>query len=162
MLKRKYLRSQTITHVQKKPGDSQFWSGLMKVKDSFLSLGHFKLNNGMNIRLWEDGWLGNFTLQQQYPSLYSITHRKNVSAASVFSTLPLNISFCRGLVGNNLTLWHRLVARVAHTRLNEEKDKFNWDLLQNGLFSVNSMYKALITGTRVRSHMVLWKMKIPL
>jgi hypothetical protein len=51
---------------------------------------------------------------------------------------------------------------VAHTRLNEEKDKFNWDLLQNGLFSVNSMYKALITGTRVRSHMVLWKMKIPL
>jgi hypothetical protein len=65
-------------------------------------------------------------------------------------------------VGNNLTLWHRLVARVAHTRLNDEKDKFIWDLLQNGMFSVNSMYKALITDTHVRFHMVLWKMKIPL
>jgi hypothetical protein len=64
MLKKKYLRSQTITHVQKKLGNSQFWSGLMKVKNSFLSLGHFKLNNGMSIRFWEDMWLGNFTLQQ--------------------------------------------------------------------------------------------------
>jgi hypothetical protein len=39
MLRRKYLRTQTITHVQKKPRDSHFWSGLMNVKDSFLSLG---------------------------------------------------------------------------------------------------------------------------
>jgi hypothetical protein len=50
LLKKKYLCSQTITHVQKKLGDSQFWSSLMKVKESFLSLGHFKLNNGLNIR----------------------------------------------------------------------------------------------------------------
>jgi hypothetical protein len=134
----------------------------MKVKDSFLSLGHFKVNIGMNIRFWEDRWLRNFTLQLQYSSLYTITRWKNVSIASVFSTILLNISFRRGLVGNNLTLWHRLVARVAHTRLNEENDKFIWDLLQNSLFSVNSMYKALITDSHVRSHMVLWKMKIPL
>jgi hypothetical protein len=65
-------------------------------------------------------------------------------------------------VGNNLALWHKLVAMVAHTRLNDQKDKFIWDLLQNGLFSVNSMYKALITDTRVRSHMMSWRMKIPL
>jgi hypothetical protein len=45
MLKRKYLKTQAITHVQKKPKDSQFWSGLMKVKDSFLSLGRFKLDS---------------------------------------------------------------------------------------------------------------------
>jgi hypothetical protein len=60
MLKRKYLKSQTITHVQKKLGDSQFWSGLMKVKDSFLSLGRFKLNNGVHIQFWEDKWPGIF------------------------------------------------------------------------------------------------------
>jgi hypothetical protein len=46
ILKRKYLKTQTITHVQKKPGDSHVWSGLMNVKDSFLNLGHFQLNNG--------------------------------------------------------------------------------------------------------------------
>jgi uncharacterized protein YdiU (UPF0061 family) len=65
----------------------------MRVKESFMSLGHFKLNNGMNIRLWEDRWLGNFTLQQQYPSLNAITRRRNVLIVSVVSTIPLNISF---------------------------------------------------------------------
>lgn len=38
ILRRKYLKSQTISHVQRKPGDSHFWSGLMKVKESFLNL----------------------------------------------------------------------------------------------------------------------------
>jgi hypothetical protein len=55
MLRRKYLRTHTITHMQRKSGDSHFWSGLMKVKESFLSLGHMKLNNGENIYFWEDG-----------------------------------------------------------------------------------------------------------
>jgi hypothetical protein len=50
----------------------------------------------------------------------------------------------------------------VRTRLNDERDKFIWGLLQNDTFNVNSMYKALITDTRVRSHMVLWRMKIPL
>jgi hypothetical protein len=49
ILKKKYLRTQTITHVQKKPGDSHFLSGLMNVKEYFLNLGHFQLNNGRNI-----------------------------------------------------------------------------------------------------------------
>jgi hypothetical protein len=48
--------------VQKKSGDSQFWKDLMRVKDLFLSLGHFKLNDGSNLLFWEDRWLGNFTL----------------------------------------------------------------------------------------------------
>jgi hypothetical protein len=35
----------------------------MKVKESFLSLGHFTINNGENIRFWEDNKrLGNTTL----------------------------------------------------------------------------------------------------
>jgi hypothetical protein len=38
----------------KETEDSYFWSGLMKVKESFLSLGHLRLNNGENIRFWED------------------------------------------------------------------------------------------------------------
>jgi hypothetical protein len=50
----------------------------------------------------------------------------------------------------------------VHIRLNELKDKFIWGLHQNGMFNVNSMYKALITDTRVRSHLGLWRMKIPL
>jgi hypothetical protein len=65
----------------------------MRVKEPFLSLGHMKLNNDENIHFWEDRWLGNFTLQYQYPSLYAITRRRNILVALVFSMIPLNISF---------------------------------------------------------------------
>jgi hypothetical protein len=36
--------------LRRKYGNSHFWSGLMRVKESFMSLGHFKLNSGENIR----------------------------------------------------------------------------------------------------------------
>jgi hypothetical protein len=108
----------------------------MNVKDSFLSLGHFKLNNGGNIQFWEDKWLGNFTLRQQYPPLYAITRRRNISVASVFSMILLNIAFRRGLVGTSLILWFKLVARVVDIRPNNAKDMFIWDLLQTRLGGV--------------------------
>jgi hypothetical protein len=75
--------------------------------------------------------------------------------ASVSSTIPLNIYFRRCLVGNNLALWYKLVAMVPHTRLNDVRDKFVWCLLQSGLFSVSSMYKALVLDTWVRDNTVL-------
>jgi hypothetical protein len=50
LLRRKYMRDSTIAQVQRKPVDSHFWSGLMKVKDSFLNIGHFQLGNTHNVR----------------------------------------------------------------------------------------------------------------
>jgi hypothetical protein len=134
----------------------------MKVKEYFLSLGHFTLNNEENIIFWEDKWLGNTTLRYQFPELYSIVRRKNVSVASVFRTIPLNNSFQRGLVGNNLNQWYRLVAGVVHIRLSEVQDRFVWDLIQNDNFAISSMYKALIMDTHVLHNTLLWKLKIPL
>jgi hypothetical protein len=118
--------------MYKTTGNSQFWSCLMKVKYSFLSLGCFKLNNGVHIRFWEDKWLGDFTLQHHFPSLYAIVRRKNVSVAFTFSSITLNISFRRGLTGNNLQLWHSVVAMVVHIRLNGVAGSFIWGVHQNG------------------------------
>jgi hypothetical protein len=39
LLKRKYLSNHYITQVDRKPGDSHFWSSLMKVKKYFLEYG---------------------------------------------------------------------------------------------------------------------------
>jgi hypothetical protein len=88
-------------------------------------------------------------------------HRKHASVASVFSSILLNISFWRGLVGNNLRHWHDLVAMVVHTRLNGAADVFVWWLHQDGQFSVKSMYNALIADTRVMFSKMLWSLKIP-
>jgi hypothetical protein len=39
ILKKKYLKGRTLSQVKKKNGDSQFWSGLMEVKDLVLQKG---------------------------------------------------------------------------------------------------------------------------
>jgi hypothetical protein len=85
----------------------------MNVKDVFFSLGVFTLRNGDQIRFWEDKWLGNQTLMVQYPSLYQIVRRKIATIANVFTSVPLNVSFRRALVGHYLVLWHNLVQRLV-------------------------------------------------
>jgi hypothetical protein len=133
----------------------------MKIKDRFLSFGTFHLNNGENTRFWEDKWIGNRALKEQYPTLYRITRHMHKSVASVFSMIPLNISFRRSLLGDNLASWHNLVARISHDTLNTRSNVFRWGLNQNGIFTVRTMYNALITGN-VWENRILWKLKLPL
>jgi hypothetical protein len=80
--------------------------------------------------------LGNFTLQNIFPSLYRIARLKNDSVALIMSSVPLNISFRRRLEGHNLAAWHNLVALLTNV--------FTWDLHQNKKLSVHSMYNTLI------------------
>jgi hypothetical protein len=62
LLRNKYMGNKTLTQVNRKPEDSQFLIGLMNIKDQFLSMGNFKLQDGNQIRFWEDKWLGDNTL----------------------------------------------------------------------------------------------------
>jgi hypothetical protein len=42
----KYLKNKTLAQVEKKKGDSHFWSRLMDVKKSFLERGRFSVQDG--------------------------------------------------------------------------------------------------------------------
>jgi hypothetical protein len=108
----KYLSNQTIGKADKKLGDSHFWSGLMKVKSNFLRFESFQLNNGSQIRFWEDKWIGNHVFKDQYQSLYNIVRRNSDTVEKVLSEVPINVSFRRQLTGNNLILWYYLVQRL--------------------------------------------------
>jgi hypothetical protein len=57
----------------------------------------------LRVGFWEDIWLEDSPLAQQYPTLYSIAERKEVSIAQVISQSPLNIAFRGALIGNNWT-----------------------------------------------------------
>jgi hypothetical protein len=98
-------------------GDSQFWAGLMKVKDEFLSLGKFELGDGSQVRFWADVWITPHPLKLIFPALYNIVRRKGASVRTVLSTIPLNVAFRRSLVGVNLQSWHEVVAMVADVQL---------------------------------------------
>jgi len=56
-------------------GDSHFWASLMKVKRDFLRFGNFVIKDGSQVRFWEDIWLGNSPLREQYPQLYNIVKK---------------------------------------------------------------------------------------
>jgi hypothetical protein len=56
---------------------------------------------GKKTRFWEDVWLGEQPLAQQYPSLYNIVQQKNVLIADALTGAHLNIKFRRTLTGNN-------------------------------------------------------------
>jgi hypothetical protein len=160
MLCNKCMKSKPIGEIQRKHGDSQFWSGFMKIKDHFLTLGSFHLNNGENTG-FSDKWIRNIPLIEQYPSLFRIVRHKHKIVASAFSTIPLNISFRKSLLGENLVSWHNLVARIGHVTLNERSYVFRWGLNQNGIFSVRTMYNAMITGN-ICDNYILWKLKLSL
>jgi len=120
LLRRKYIGSKAVSQFYWKPRDSHFWVGLMHTKNSS-RFGSFLIKDGSGIRFWEDSWLGNIPLMEQYPALYNIAHNKSDIIAKVLNASPPNVAFRRDLIG-----------------------EFRWNLTENGKFSVDSMYKALV------------------
>jgi hypothetical protein len=156
------MRGKAFTQVEHMPGDSYFWAGLMKVKHVFLGLGHFKLEDGTQIRFWEDRWCGNVAFKYLYPNLYAIVRKKKAIVSDVFRTTPLNVAFRRSLVGNNLVAWLQLTTMVVNTQLTYQRDTFEWSLHQHGQFTVRSMYRALIMLHITPRRHPIWKLRIPL
>jgi len=162
LLRKKYLKDKTIGEAYWKPGDSHFLSGLMKIKDRFLGLSTFVLHNGTSTWFWKDKWLGDCTLKQQFPSWYNIARKKHATVSQVFSSVPLNISFCRALVGDKLTKWNELGAKVVFVQLEDQPDTLKWNLTRHDVFTVQSMYNYYIHSNFVPTNKHMWKLKLPL
>jgi hypothetical protein len=81
--------------------------------------------------------------------MYNILRNKSATVASIFGRVPLNVSFLRSLVGDNLLWQHSLVTQIANVELNEENDMFKWNLTMLGQFIVKSMYRALVNNVNV-------------
>jgi hypothetical protein len=165
ILKWKYIGTKALSQVIWKPGDSHFWAGLMATKNQFFRLGKFSIKDGSEIRFWEDKWLGTTTLREQYPTLYSIVRHKEDTIAKVMESSPPNVTFRRDISGQRLASWNALLQRLANVHLQDGLDEFRWNLHENGKFSVDSMYNALIQPDipiDKHSNDKLWKLKLPL
>ena len=132
LLRRKYVGTQAVSQVIWKPGDSHFWAGLMATKKLFFPHGSFSIRDGSEIRFWEDKWLGQSTLREQYPALYTIVRNKSDTIAKVLGTSPPDVSFRRSLLGTRQASWNALLIRLDSIQLSEGPDKFQWNLTKNG------------------------------
>jgi hypothetical protein len=162
LLTNKYIRGKTLSQVQAKPTDSPFWKEIMGVKDNFFKCGSFVIGDGSGTRFWEDVWLGNISLANQYPSLYNIVRTKNILVSDVLNQTLLNIRFNRVLIGDKWDAWIHLVSRLMNVNLNDEPDRFKWNLTTTGIFTVKSVYADIMNGHTVFLKKYLWKIKVPL
>ena len=55
---------------------------------------------------WEDIWLGDTPLKNQYPILYNVLRRKDDTVANILRLDPLHISFRRPIIGLKLNAWN--------------------------------------------------------
>ena len=113
-------------------------------EEYFFCYGYFSMKDGSEIRFWEDKWLGNATLREQYPALYSIVRHKGDTIATVMESFSPNVTFRRDLIGPRLQSWNILLQRLFTVQLSHRSDVFRWNLHGNGQFSVESMYRALL------------------
>jgi hypothetical protein len=148
ILKKKYLKKKNAI-TSKKEGGSQFWSGLMEVKNHFFERGRFMVQDGTQTRFWE----------RSFPSLYNIARKKNVTVPQVLSMMPFNISFRWAVVGENWIKWLELVWCLLDKRLTRHKDTFVWNGCKT--FSVRAMYNDIMTREGVPFD-TSWKVKVPL
>ena len=75
---------------------------------------------------------------------------------------PLNVVFRRSLVDVNLQARYDVVAMVTDVQLTNQSNRFVWGLHQNGLFSVKSMYRALLGAEAIPYNTLIWKLKLHL
>jgi len=76
--------------------------------------------------------------------VYNIVKYPHITMVVVMNQVPLNISFRKALVGDKMTSWNKLVAKITNTQLSNGRDIFTWDLHNDGHFSVQSMYQYLM------------------
>jgi hypothetical protein len=67
----------------------------MATEKIFFCYGSFSINDGSHVHFWEEKWLGNFTLCEQYPALYNIVRHKSDTIVAVMATSPRDVSFRR-------------------------------------------------------------------
>jgi hypothetical protein len=96
----------------------------MAAKKFFFRLGEFSINDGSEIRFWEN--IGNTTLREQYHVLYYIVCRKDDTIVKVMETLPPNVTFGRNLLGHWLVAWNAILQCLANVYLQRGPDEFRW------------------------------------
>jgi hypothetical protein len=113
----------------------------MASKNFFFRHGTFSINDGSQIRFWEDNRLDNIPLCEQYLALYSIVRRNSDTTAIVMATSPPDVTFRRDLIGSRLVAWNSLLHHLEAIHLSPGPDEFQWNLHANGTFLVDSFTK---------------------
>lgn len=139
ILLNKYAEGKCLSGIKPKTRDSQFWMGLMSLKEIFYKYVKKIVGNVQNIRFWEDWWLDDKPLKKSYPGLYGLCFTKSIKPIYVINNWRDRFHFRRTLLGDTFLQWNEIKNMCADIFLSETKDMITWSLTV-GKNSLSNLY----------------------
>jgi hypothetical protein len=141
-------------HIQQLNGDvrraSTWWKDICNLQGDrrwFEQATVKKVGDGGSTSLWCDSWLGNFSLRDRFPRLYSISNMKEVKVADAGywenNIWSWSLRWRRSLFVWEKELRSELMGVLQGAELSSAGDKWIWTEDSGGVFSVKTCYELL-------------------
>jgi hypothetical protein len=134
LLRQKYLGERGIFSYKKHDG-SQFWRGLMAVREDVMRNLIYRVGNGKRVRFWHEAWLGDCPLKIRFQEIFVICNQKEWSVFKVLRDRGINLTFRRNFGVVEEQEWEDLQILLEGTCLSQEPDSVKWCLEKSGEFS---------------------------
>lgn len=121
------MGQKSIYQIQRVSG-SQFWRGLLEIREWYGRGRIVKVKSGLQTRFWEDPWIGECPLKIEFDKLFQICSEPNASVADIQRGGFWVISFRRSLYPEELEKWHELQTILEEVHLVEGRDEITWAL----------------------------------
>jgi hypothetical protein len=162
LLRRKYLKGKGIYSCKNKSG-SQFWKGLLSIKDEIGRGMSYIVRDGQKTRFWMDVWSGTCPLMLTFPRLFELCNQQSWVVARVLRNGTINLTFRRNFGEAEQIEWEILRSVLEGVTLTSDKDTVRWFLEKSGQFTTSSLYRAITFPGMYNKWMYnIWSAKLPL
>lgn len=162
LLRNKYLREKGIFGYKKKNG-SQFWRGLMSIREEVARGSKYTVGDGKKIRLWEDVWHGGCPLKLTFHNLFEICNQQEWSLHKTLKNDTIKLTFRWNFGFREERQWEALSSILEEVTLDQQQDPVIWVLEKCNNFSTSSLYNAItFPGVENKWMMSIWGANLPL
>jgi hypothetical protein len=127
LLRRKYLGEKGIFSC-KKNNSSQFWKGLMAIRNECARGLKYIVGNGKRTRFWLDTWARECPLKITFPSIFTICNQQEWSVHRVLNSDHLNLTFRRNFGDIENQEYFELREMMSEVQLTNSQDSVRWIL----------------------------------
>ncbi|RVW40104.1 hypothetical protein CK203_081942 [Vitis vinifera] len=115
----------------------------------------FSMGDGRKVKFWKDKWCGSFALCNSFPSLYAFVAFKEAWLVELWDSSReegvWSPTFSRPFNDWEVEEVERLLLTIQGRRLNPNlEDRVLWKETKDGIFSVKSLYSALVSRSVVQ------------
>jgi hypothetical protein len=162
LLRNKYLGDKGFFSCRRS-NSSQFWKGLLDIREDCKRGFKYIVGNGLRIRFWHDTWAGECPLKIVFPHLFEICNQQNWTVHRVCNQENFALTFRRNFGLREEAEFSEMQDLIHTVNLTHEKDSIKWVLEKTRVFSTSSLYKELtFSGFPNRWLLNVWKTKAPL